>query len=44
MEKIVNMIIEAYINVMGVDKWNALSESKQHDVIMKLASDLDKLL
>ena len=42
MEKMVNMIVEAYIKVMGVDKWNSLTAIQQHDVIMNIAKDFGK--
>ena len=37
--KIVEMIIEAYIMVMGLEKWNSLTEQQQHDVIMIIVKD-----
>jgi hypothetical protein len=39
MEKIVNMMIKAYIEVMGADKWNSLTAEEQHDVIMLMVKD-----
>lgn len=36
---IVNMIVESYISVMGVDKWNSLNDKQQHDVIMIVTKD-----
>lgn len=39
MEKIVNMMIEAYVEVMGADKWNSLTADQQHDVIMIMVKD-----
>ena len=39
MEKIVNMMIEAYVEVMGADKWNGLTADQQHDVIMTMVKD-----
>lgn len=39
MEKIVNMMIEAYVEVMGDDKWNSLTADQQHDVIMTMVTD-----
>ena len=39
-KKIVDMMIEAYIQVMGADKWNSLTAKQQHDVIMTLTRDL----
>lgn len=40
--KVVNMVIDAYISVMGEDKWNSLTEQQQHDVIMILIKDMIK--
>lgn len=39
-QKIINCIMEAYIKVMGEDKWDALSAEQQHDVIMKIVKDM----
>ena len=39
MTEIVNMIVKAYIEVYGVEKWNSLTEQEQHDVIMIIAKD-----
>ena len=41
MEKIINMCIEAYIKVYGLEKWNSLTEEQQHDVIMTLVRELN---
>ena len=38
--EIVNQIIEAYIKVMGKEKWNSLTAEEQHTVIMTIATDL----
>lgn len=38
--EIVNQIIEAYIKVMGEEKWNGLTADEQHTVIMTIATDL----
>ena len=35
-----NMIMSAYIEVMGVEKWNSLNAEEQHEVIMTIAQDL----
>lgn len=37
--KIVNMMIEAYTTVYGIDKWNSLTATEQHDVIMILVNE-----
>lgn len=39
---LVNMICEAYIEVMGIEKWNSLTINEQHDVIMIMVKDLLK--
>ena len=41
---IVNMICKAYIEVMGIEKWNGLTEKQQHDVIMTIVKDLNNAL
>lgn len=41
-KQMVNMICEAYIQVMGIEKWSSLSEGEQYDVIMTIAKDLLK--
>ena len=38
------MIAEAYITVMGLEKWNSLNDQEKHDVIMTIARDLNKAL
>ena len=44
MQKMVDMIIEAYITAMGTDKWNSLTGQEQHDAIMIIARDLNKAI
>ena len=39
---LVNMVIDAYVKVMGTEKWNTLSAEQQYDVIMTILKDLDK--
>lgn len=41
MEKMVNMIAKAYIEVMGVEKWNSLTDKEKHDVVMIIVKDLN---
>lgn len=41
MEQMVNEIIEAYIMVMGQEKWDNLTGEEQHTVIMTIANDLN---
>ena len=40
MEKMVEMIKKAYIEVMGIEKWDSLSDDEKHDVIMIICKDL----
>ena len=40
--KIIEMVIDAYIEVMGAAKWNSLTAAEQHDVIMTLVKDMLK--
>lgn len=42
--RIIEMIKEAYINVMGVEKWNGLTDKDKHDVIMTITKDFNELL
>ena len=42
--QIVNMVIDAYISVMGAEKWRSLTEEQQHDAIMILVKDALKAL
>lgn len=37
---VINMVIEAYVSVMGIDKWNSLTVEQQHDVIMTIIKGL----
>lgn len=44
METIINACIKSYINVMGEEKWNALGDDRQHDMIMLMVKDALKAL
>lgn len=44
MTKLVNTIIDAYIEVMGIEKWNSLTADEQHTVIMTIVKDLNSRL
>lgn len=35
-----NLIANAYIKVMGKEKWNSLTKQEKHDVIIILAKDM----
>lgn len=37
--EMVEVIREAYIRVMGVDKWESLTDEQKHDAIMIIAKD-----
>lgn len=39
-EKVVDMIIEAIVTVIGNEAWDAMSANEQHDAIMKMVNDL----
>lgn len=38
--RIMNLIANAYIKVMGKEKWNSLTKQEKHDVIIILAKDM----
>lgn len=38
--KIMTTAMNAYISVMGLEKWNSLTEQEQHDAVMILIRDL----
>lgn len=44
MEKTVNMMIEAYTKVMGIEKWNSLTSEQQRAVIMTMVNELNKAI
>ena len=45
-EKFFEMFIEsarkAYIEVMGEEKWNSLTDQEKHDAVMFMAKDMAK--
>ena len=43
-EKIISAAIDAYIAIMGREKWDALTAQEQHDAIMILVSDMNTAL
>ncbi len=43
-EKMADMIREAYVKVMGVEKWNSLSDQQKRDVVMIIAKDMNSRL
>ena len=44
MEKTVNMMIEAYVKVMGIEKWNSLTGEQLRMVIMTMVNELNKAI
>ena len=40
-DKMVEMMKAAYIQVMGIEKWNSLTDQEKHDAIMMIAKGLD---
>ena len=43
-ERLRDMIVNAYIEVMGVDKWIGMTDKEKHDVVMAIARDLHRAL
>ena len=41
-QKLINSIVEAYIKVMGQEKWDSLNDQQKHNVIMTIVKDLLK--
>lgn len=41
-EKMIRMIVNAYVSVYGAEKWNGLTGDQQHDAVMQIARDLDR--
>lgn len=44
MQKTIDMIIEAYTKVYGIEKWNSLNGAEQRTVIMTVVNDMHKAL
>lgn len=40
----VDMMIEAYTKVMGIEKWNSMSAEEQHAAIMAMIKDTNKAI
>ena len=38
-EMLIEVMKGAYIKVMGVEKWNSLTDEQKHDVIMAMVRD-----
>jgi hypothetical protein len=43
-DKMVEMMEAAYIQVMGKEKWNSLTDQEKHDAIMMIAKGFDAAL
>lgn len=43
-DKMIDMIRDAYISVMGIEKWESLTDREKHDVIMIIAKDFSNAL
>lgn len=41
---IAEMMATAYVKAYGLEKWNSLTETEQHDVVMFLANTTNKAL
>ena len=39
-EKMIDMIAEAYMQVYGTEKWDSLTDDEKHDVVMIIVTDL----
>lgn len=40
----IDMIVKAYIEVMGAEKWNSLNDEQKHDAVMMIAKGALKIL
>lgn len=43
-DKMVDIAKEAYIKVMGAEKWNSLTDQEKHDAVMFIWKDFGKAL
>lgn len=41
-EKMVNMIVTAYIHTYGQGKWQSLTDKEKHDAVMFVINDLSR--
>ena len=44
MKTVIDMIIRAYVEVYGIEKWNSLTDEQKHDAIMIIAKDFKSAL
>ena len=42
--EMIKMIEKAYIEVMGAEKWNSLTDKEKHDAVMIIATDAARAL
>lgn len=42
--EMIDMIKEAYIKVMGQEKWESLTDEQKHDAVMIIARDLNNAI
>ena len=42
--KYMTIAMNAYIQIMGLEKWNSLTEQEQHDAVMILLKDINNSL
>ena len=43
-ERIIALATRAYISIMGLKKWNSLTDSEKHDTVMTIITDYYKKL
>ena len=43
-QRIIDMAAEAYISVMGIEKWYSLTAQQKHDAVMIMLRDLNSAL
>lgn len=42
--EMIKMIEKAYIETMGIEKWNRLTDKEKHDAVMIIATDAVRAL
>ena len=42
--EMIKMIEKAYIEAMGIEKWNSLTDKEKHDAVMIIAADAARAL
>lgn len=38
-KRIIALATKAYISIMGLEKWNSLTDSEKHDAVMTIIAD-----